>query len=147
MSLLNDFDKNDGKTVDYFIDSKVDDLIERAVIEGKRRQKIANKLADDCSDINTTDGIEYLNSIANFSEFPKYCGRGIQDTAPDLSGDSLTMWFSEVDPKDADNFIAQIVNAGFIKQGQDYVKTIDNRRLIMSVSTLGDKLRIYYKHD
>lgn len=145
MDVIKNLTGTDEKTVDYFIDAKVDDLIERAVVEGKRRQKIQNEVANDCADINTNEGLEYLSSISNFLEFPKYTGRGIQDSAPDIEPDTLTMWFSGVEKEDVENFIAKVSNAGFKKQGQDFVKEVNGKKLIMSISSSGDRLRLFYK--
>lgn len=145
MGVINNLDTSREKTVDYFIDSKVDDLIEKAVIEGKKRQQLQNKVADECSDINTDEGLEYLTSIADFSDFPKYSGRGIQDAAPDIDANTLTMWFSEVEKNEVEDFIAKVSNAGFEKQGQDFVKEVDGKKLIMSISSSGDRLRLFYK--
>ncbi|MCQ2488689.1 MAG: hypothetical protein MJ143_05395 [Clostridia bacterium] len=145
MGVINNLDTSREKTVDYFIDSKVDDLIEKAVIEGQKRQQLQNKVADECSDINTDEGLEYLTSIADFSDFPKYSGRGIQDAAPDIDANTLTMWFSEVEKNEVEDFIAKVSNAGFEKQGQDFVKEVDGKKLIMSISSSGDRLRLFYK--
>lgn len=145
MGVINNLDTSREKTVDYFIDSKVDDLIEKAVIEGQKRQQLQNKVADECSDINTDEGLEYLTSIADFSDFPKYSGRGIQDAAPDIDANTLTMWFSEVENNEVEDFIAKVSNAGFEKQGQDFVKEVDGKKLIMSISSSGDRLRLFYK--
>lgn len=145
MGVINNLDTSREKTVDYFIDSKVDDLIEKAVTEGQKRQQLQNKVADECSDINTDEGLEYLTSIANFSDFPKYSGRGIQDAAPDIDANTLTMWFSEVENNEVEDFIAKVSNAGFEKQGQDFVKEVDGKKLIMSISSSGDRLRLFYK--
>lgn len=145
MGVINNLDTSREKTVDYFIDSKVDDLIEKAAIEGKKRQQLQNKVADECSDINTDEGLEYLTSIADFSDFPKYSGRGIQDAAPDIDANTLTMWFSEVENNEVEDFIAKVSNAGFEKQGQDFVKEVDGKKLIMSISSSGDRLRLFYK--
>jgi len=146
MGIINDLDRhNNKKTVEYFINSKVDDLIERASTEGKRRKQIENKVADDCANPDTAEGLEYLSSIADFSEFPKYSGRGVQEAAPSIEPDTLTMWFSEVEKDEVEEFIAKIVNAGFMKNGPDYIKEIDGRKLIMSIDYTADKLRIFYK--
>lgn len=145
MGVINNLDTSREKTVDYFIDSKVDDLIEKAVTEGQKRQQLQNKVADECSDINTDEGLEYLTSIADFSDFPKYSGRGIQDAAPDIDANTLTMWFSEVEKNEVEDFIAKVSNAGFEKQGQDFVKEVDGKKLIMSISSSGDRLRLFYK--
>ncbi|MBQ0135162.1 MAG: hypothetical protein KBS43_00280 [Oscillospiraceae bacterium] len=145
MGVINNLDTSREKTVDYFIDSKVDDLIEKAVTEGQKRQQLQNKVADECSDINTDEGLEYLTSIADFSDFPKYSGRGIQDAAPDIDANTLTMWFSEVENNEVEDFIAKVSNAGFEKQGQDFVKEVDGKKLIMSISSSGDRLRLFYK--
>ncbi len=146
MGLLNDLNATEEKNVEYFINNKVDHLIEKAAVEGKKRQKIQEKVAKDCADMNTNDGIEYLNSIADFSDFPRYTGRGIQDNAPDISSDTLTMWFSEVEKEDVEFYIAQVSNAGFEKKGQDYVKEIGGKEFVMSISHSGDRLRLFYKH-
>ena len=145
MGVIKDLNKKSNKTVDYFIDNKVEDLIDRAVVEGNRRRQIEENVADACADPTTAEGIDYLNSISDFSAFPKYNGRGVQDAAPDMEGQTLTMWFTEVEQEEVDNFIAQIEGAGFAKKGSDYVKTIDGKKYTMSVSTLKDKLRIFYK--
>ena len=145
MDILKDLDHADTKTVDYFINSKVDDLIERSVIEGKKRRQIEDKVADDSSDPSTHAGIEYLSQFADFTSFPKYTGRGIQDAAPDFAGSSLTMWFSEVVPDEVETFIKQIIDDGFKKDGPDYIKVVNGKKHIMSISTSGDRLRIYYK--
>lgn len=132
-------------SVEYFINNKVEDLIERASVEGKRRKRIEEKVVDDSVDMNTETGIEYLNSIAaEFSDFPKYVGRGIQDLAPEIDGNSLTMRFSEVEPSEIDDFIAKIVNDGFLKEGDDYVKVAGKEKLIIAISSAADKLRIFY---
>lgn len=146
MGIINDLDKhNSKKTVEYFIDTKVDDLIARSVSEGKRREQFENKVADNYVNPGTEEGLEYLSSIADFSDFPKYSGRGIQDAAPSIEPNTLTMWFSDVEKGEVEDFIAKIVNAGFIKDGPDYIKEADGKKLIMSIDYAVDKLRIFYK--
>lgn len=145
MGVISDLNKKTGKTVDYFIDNRVEDLIDRAVVEGNRRRRIEEKVVDDCADPNTTEGNEFLNSISDFSAFPMYSGRGLQESAPDMDNQTLTMWFSEVEQQEVDQFIAQIEEAGFEKNGADYIKDINGIKHTMSVSTLKDKLRIFYK--
>ena len=145
MSVIKDLNKKSNKTVEYFIENKVEDLIDRAVVEGNRRRQIEEKVADACADPTTPEGIEYFNSISDFSAFPMYNGRGVQDAAPDMDGKTLTMWFTEVESEEVDSFIAQITEAGFVKEGSDYIKNIDGKTYTMSVSTFKDKLRIFYK--
>lgn len=145
MDVIKGLNKKSSKTVDYFIENKVEDLIDRAVVEGNRRRQIEENVADACADPTTAEGIEYLSSISDFSAFPMYNGRGIQDAAPDMEGQTLTMWFTEVEQEEVDHFIAQIEEAGFEKDGVDYIKTVDGKKYTMSVSTLKDKLRIFYK--
>ncbi len=146
MSILDELDHPNQKTVDYFIDTKVDDLIERAVVEGKKRRQIETNVADVCADPKTDDGNEYLNSFGDFTGFPKYEGRGIQDTAPDFEGDTLTMWYSEVSQADVDDFVARVVNAGFVKKTHDdYVKEDGNKKYTMAISYGSGKLRVFYK--
>ena len=145
MGVIKDLNKKSNKTVDYFIENKVEDLIDRAVVEGNRRRQIEENVADACADPTTAEGIDYLSSISDFSAFPMYNGRGVQDAAPDMDGKTLTMWFTEVENEEVDQFIAQIEEAGFEKDGADYIKTIDGKKYSMSVSTLKDKLRIFYK--
>ncbi len=146
MGIISDLDRdNSKKDIEFFINSKVDDLIERASTEGKRRKQIENKVADDCANPETAEGLEYLSSISSFSEFPRYSGRGVQEAAPSIEPDTLTMWFTEVEKNEVEEFIARIVNAGFMKDGPDYIKEIDGRKLIMSIDYAADKLRIFYK--
>ena len=145
MGVIKDLNKKTGKTVDYFIDNRVEDLIDRAVVEGNRRRRIEEKVVDDCADPNTTEGQEFFGSIADFSAFPMYSGRGLQESAPDMDSKTLTMWFSEVESQEVDEFKAQIEAAGFVFDGADYVKDIDGVKHTMSVSTLNDKLRVFYK--
>ncbi len=145
MDVIKGLNKKSNKTVDYFIDNKVEDLIDRAVVEGNRRRQIEENVADACADPTTAEGIEYLSSLADFSAFPMYNGRGVQDAAPDMEGQTLTMWFTEVEQEEVDSFIAQVEEAGFEKAGADYIKTIDGKKYTMSVSTLKDKLRVFYK--
>lgn len=153
MEILKNFEKqNEEKTVDFFINSKVDDLIERSVQEGKKRSQIEIKVENECGDISTTEGFEYLSSISDFSDFPKYKGRGFQENAPDISGSlslkgeaCLTMWFADVYDNEVKNFKQSIVNAGFTPQGSDYVKKNGDKTLTMSVSASAGKLRIFHK--
>ncbi len=146
MSLFKSLDRSEKKTVEYFIDTKVDDMIERAVVEGKKRRQIETKVADVCADPSTEIGNDYINSFSDFSDFPKYEGRGIQDTAPDFDGNTLTMWYSEVAQADVDLFIEQVTTAGFEhKVRDDYVKVVDGKDYTMAISYNSGKLRVFYK--
>ena len=67
MGVIKDLNKKSNKTVDYFIENKVEDLIDRAVVEGNRRRQIEENVADACADPTTAEGIDYLSSISDFS--------------------------------------------------------------------------------
>lgn len=150
MDIKNIFSKNES-TADYFIRNKVDSMIARSVTEGKKREQIAVEVSDECSDPNTKEGQEFLGSISDFSAFPKYRGRGVQENAPALDGSliksnqaTLTMWFSKVSSAEVAEFIQAIVDDGFEKYGNDYVKNTEYAVYTMSVSFLGDRLRIFH---
>lgn len=153
MEVLKSIEKRtEEKTADYFIKQKVDDLIERSVIEGKKRKQLEAKVSDECSDGSTPEGFDYLTSISDFSAFPKYMGRGFQENAPDISGSvvktghaTLLLWFADVSDDEIETFKASVVNAGFEKIGDDYVKLDGKQRLSMSISSSAGKLRIFHE--
>lgn len=150
MQIVNNLMNMGGEhSVEYFIKNKVEDMIERSVVEGKKRKQIENKVCDSCGDPNTTDGALYLSSITDFSAFPKYKGRGIQDSAPEIdrSGKSATLVlrFTDVNDEEITAFEEQIVAAGFEKTGNDYIKTENNNVYTMAVSCANGKLRIFHK--
>ena len=146
MALFNFKKKNEKETVEYFVDAKVDELIERAAVEGEKRQAYSEKTAEVVENVKRENAIEYLGEIAEeFADFPKYVGRGMQDLEPEIVGNTLTMRFNEVEPGEVDDFIAKIVNDGYLKDGNDYVKVVDGVKRIIAVDSAGDKLRIFYK--
>lgn len=153
MEVLKNFEKRtEEKTADYFIKQKVDDLIERSVIEGQKRKQIEAKVSDECSNPSTPEGMEYLSSISDFSAFPKYMGRGFQENAPDISGSlttkghaTLLLWYADVSNEEAETFKATVLESGFEKVGDDYVKKSGNQRLSMSISASAGKLRIFHE--
>lgn len=146
MALFNFKKKNEKETVEYFVDTKVDELIERAAVEGEKRQAFTDRTAEIVEDVKSDNPIEYLGEIAEeFADFPKYVGRGMQDLEPEIVGNTLTMRFNEVEPGEVDDFIAKIVNDGYLKDGNDYVKVVDGVKRIIAVDSAGDKLRIFYK--
>ncbi len=153
MEVLKSIEKRtEEKTADYFIKQKVDDLIERSVIEGKKRKQMEAKVSDECSDISTPEGFDYITSLSDFSAFPKYMGRGFQENAPDISGSvvktghaTLLLWFADVSDEEVATFKASVVSAGFEKVGDDYVKVVGNQRLSMSISSSAGKLRIFHE--
>ena len=148
MSLIGKLSPKETQTVEDYIDNKVDYMIEKAVVEGKKRRQIENKVADVCSDPSTDMGNDYLNSFSDFSEFPKYAGRGIQNTAPDFDGNTLTMWFTDVSEDDVKYFIEQVISVGFEHADRDdYIREIDGEKQTMAISYSSGKLRIFYKHN
>ncbi len=153
MEVLKNFEKRtEEKTADYFIKQKVDDLIERSVIEGKKRKQMEIKVSNACSDVTTEEGFNYINSLSDFSAFPKYSGRGIQENAPDISGSlvntghaTLLLWFADVSDEEVETFRASVLDAGFEKVGDDYVKENGKQRLSMSISASAGKLRVFHE--
>lgn len=150
MDIKNAFNKGE-KTADYFIKNKVQDMIERSVKEGKKREQLAGAVSEACADPNTEEGKAFLGSIADFSIFPKYVGRGMQENAPDIDGSlltsgkaTLTMRFSGVEETEYEKLIKDIEAAGFEKNGSDYVKDTDTAVYTMSVSFSADKLRVFH---
>lgn len=144
--------RSEEKTADYFINEKVEDLIERSVSEGKKRKVIEKKVSDECSTTSTTEGIAYLDSISDFSDFPKYVGRGVQELAPDISGSfkenghsTLLIWYTDVIDEEIKDLKSDIEAAGFKRVGDDYVKHADGKRMSMSVSYSAGKLRIFHE--
>lgn len=145
------YKENSAKTVDYFIRTKVDDLIERSVQEGKKREQIANEVSDACADPNTDVGTDFIGSIADFSDFPKYAGRGVQESAPDLNGSmpksgeaTLTMWFTEVEEAEVKDYIEKILASGFKRVKNDFIKEDSKAVYTMSVSFSAGRLRIFH---
>ena len=145
------YKENSAKTVDFFIKTKVDDLIERSVQEGKKREQIATEVSDACSNPNTVAGTDFIGSIADFSDFPKYAGRGIQEAAPDPNGSmprtgeaTLTMWFTDVDEAEVTDFTEKILASGFKRVKNDFIKQDDKAVYTMSVSFSAGRLRIFH---
>ncbi len=145
------YKENSAKTVDYFIRTKVDDLIERSVQEGKKREQIATEVSDACANPDTEAGTDFIGSIADFSGFPKYAGRGIQESAPDLNGSmprsgeaTLTMWFTEVEEAEVTDFVEKIQASGFKKVKGDFIKQDDKAVYTMSVSFSAGRLRVFH---
>ncbi len=145
------YKENSAKTVDYFIKNKVDDLIERSVSEGKKREQIETEVSDACVNPDTEVGNDFIGSIADFSGFPKYAGRGIQESAPDLNGSmsksgeaTLTMWFAEVEEAEVTDFIEKILASDFKKIKSDFVKQDEKAVYTMSVSFSAGRLRVFY---
>ena len=150
MEIINNLDNfEEEHSVEHFIKSKVDDLIERSVVEGRKRRQIEKKVADNCGNPNTKDGAAYLSSISDFSVFPKYMGRGIQASAPELDASgkvsTLVLRFADVNEEDVAVLESQIVAAGFEKSGNDYIKTENKYMYTMAVSYGNRKLRIFHK--
>ena len=146
MRLFSSKKKNNDETVQHFVDVRVDEMINRAAVESAKRQAYTERTAEVVEDVKSENPIEYLGEIAEeFADFPKYVGRGMQDLEPEIVGNTLTMRFNEVEPGEVDNFIARIVNDGYLKEGNDFVKVVDGVKRIISVESAADKLRIFYK--
>ena len=144
--------RSEEKTADYFINAKVGDLIERSVVEGRKRRNIENKISNDCLDTSTAEGFAHLNSISDFIDFPKYKGRGMQELAPDLNGSledtghaTLTLWYSDVLSTEVDTFKTLVESNGFVKSGDDYIKRQNGKKMQMSISFSEGKLRIFHE--
>lgn len=154
MDYMINLDKDVKKeSVEKFIDEKVDDMIERSIVEGRKRKVIENKVQVNVvkSDIKNMD---LLVNIGDFDEFPKYKGRGYSEIAPDIQGSleekkmvTMILWYVSVSLDEKNAFEKSIEDAGFKKEEKEYVKTVENRTYSMSISysEKDEKIRIYHK--
>ena len=152
MAVFKGFNKEEEKNADYFIRTKVDDLIEQSIQEGKRRKQIENNVSDACADISTNEGYDYLTSISDFSAFPKYRGRGLQESAPDITGSltvkgeaTLVMRYEDVSQEEFTTFESEIKSSGFEPKGKDCIKVEDGIEYTISVSYADGKMRVFHK--
>ena len=146
------FYNDEPQTVDDFIMVKVEQLLEQAVNENRKKRKIEEKVVRQYSS-DFKDEMLFLGSVNDLSQFPVYTGRGVQEHAPDIQGSladngftSLTLWYADVSPEEVDHYKNKLVADDFSESGNEFTKETKSVKYYIMIEYSKDtrKMRMYH---
>lgn len=152
MGLFKNIVKEEDKTVDDLIKNKINELLCQTNIDNSNYDDIDYKINQKYNQIVEND-VRYIGSISDFSQFPKYCGRGTQEMPPDINGSlenegliTLKTWYMDVTEEEFNQFVELFISNGFIANGKEFKKYVDNTiyYAMIDYSETDKRLRIYH---
>ena len=152
MGLFKNIVKEEDKTVDDLIKNKINELLSQTNIDNSNIEDRDFKINQKYNEI-VEDDFRYIGSVSDFSQFPKYSGRGTQEMKPDINGSleqegliTLKTWYIDVTSEEYNQFIELFISNGFIASGKEFKKYVDNivYYAMIDYSESDKRLRIYH---